>query len=213
MLNSITRSGEDIIAMETRYRANFINSLGGFKSLVLVGTRSGEGNDNLATFSSLFHLGANPALCGLIVRPGTPGQNTLGNVLSGGFYTINHVLPDFYKQAHQCSAKYPQGLSEFAAVGLTPEYIAGIPAPFVQESRVKFACQLVQQTGIELNGTTLLIGKIIQVIVPEGAVEADGFINLENAGTVTCSGLDSYHTTRQLARLRYAKVNEPTTGL
>ncbi len=29
-----------IVAFERRYRANFINSLGGFKSLVLIGTKN-----------------------------------------------------------------------------------------------------------------------------------------------------------------------------
>ncbi|MFN9999166.1 MAG: flavin oxidoreductase, partial [bacterium] len=82
--------------MERRFRANLVNSLGGFKSLVLVGTISSKGNENLAPFSSLFHLGANPALCGLIFRPGEPGENTLGNILHTQQYTINHVLPSFY---------------------------------------------------------------------------------------------------------------------
>lgn len=196
---------DDISALESRYRANLINSLGGFKSLVLVGTRSSGGQSNLATFSSLFHLGANPALCGIIVRPATPGFNTLGNILSTGQYTLNHVLPDFYRQAHQCSAKYEEGLSEFDEAGLHEEYLEGIHAPFVQKSRLKFACELVQKTAIELNNTTLIIGKITRIIAPAECIGPDGFIDLEQAGTVTCSGLDSYHSTQKIARLSYAK--------
>ena len=102
-------SNDDINGFEKRFRANFINSLGGFKSLVLIGTKSKSGNENLATFSSLFHLGANPALCGIIIRPNEEKQNTLGNIVSTKYYTINHVTPAFYKQAHQCSARYPEG--------------------------------------------------------------------------------------------------------
>ncbi|MCU0340083.1 MAG: flavin reductase [Spirosomaceae bacterium] len=199
---------EDIVQLETRYRANFINSLGGFKSLVLVGTRSPEGNDNLTAFSSLFHLGANPALCGVVVRPNEPKQNTLGNILNTQSYTLNHVLPSFYEQAHQTSAKYEEGLSEFGEVGLTPEFHAGIYAPFVQESAVKFACEFVQKIDIELNGTFLVIGKIVKIIVPDNCLYADGFVDLEKAQTVTCSGLDSYHSTQRLSRLSYAKVGK-----
>ena len=36
----------------------------------------------------------------------------------------------------------------------------------------------------------------------------DGFIDLEKAETITCIGLDSYHTTRKIARLSYAKVDK-----
>ena len=197
----------DIVNLETRYRANFINSLGGFKSVALIGTRSAQHNDNLAIFSSIFHIGADPALCGMIIRPNEIKQNTLGNILETKHFTINHILSDFYKQAHQCSAKYEDGESEFEKVGLTPEFIEDIKAPFVRESKIKFACELIQKTDIELNGTTLIIGKIIKVVVPDDLIKEDGFIDLESAGTLTCSGLDSYHTTNKISRLSYAKTN------
>ncbi len=196
---------EDILGLEKRFRANFINSLGGFKSVVLIGTKSTQGNENLAVFNSLFHLGANPALCGMVVRPNEKKQNTLGNILQTKFYTINHIMLSFYKQAHQCSAKYDDGISEFNEVGLTPEYLDGISAPFVQESVVKFGCEFVQKIDIELNGTTIIIGKIIKVVVPDHCLGNDGFLNLEQAGSITNSGLDSYHTTQTISRLSYAK--------
>ena len=46
-----------IMALELRHRAAFINSLGGFKSVVLVGTKNKDGQTNLAIFNSLFHIG------------------------------------------------------------------------------------------------------------------------------------------------------------
>ncbi len=70
----------DIQAMAQRYRAAFINSLGGFKSLVMVGTADTEGVTNLSVFSSLFHIGANPPLCGLIFRPDSVERHTLTNI-------------------------------------------------------------------------------------------------------------------------------------
>lgn len=200
-------SEKRILDFEKRYRANFINSLGGFKSLVLVGTINKNGEENLATFSSLFHLGADPALCGIILRPTTETSSTRDNIIDQNSYTINHVTPSFLNKAHQCSAKYPRGKSEFEAVGLTTEYIKGISAPFVKESKIKFACELIQKTDIELNGTTLIIGKITLAVIPDKYVAEDGYIDIEAAGTVTSSGLDSYHTTSRISRLRYAKPN------
>lgn len=204
-------NNNEIENLETRFRANLINSLGGFKSVVLIGTKSLEGNENLSIFSSLFHLGANPALCGIIIRPNIEKQNTLGNIMNTKQYTINHVLPSFYKQAHQCSAKYDDGISEFKEVNLNPEYMDDIYPPFVLESKIKFACDLIQKIDIDLNGTFLIIGKIKKVVVPNEYIHSDGFIDLEKAETITCSGLDSYHTTQKMGRLSYAKVGKEIT--
>jgi flavin reductase (DIM6/NTAB) family NADH-FMN oxidoreductase RutF len=198
----------DISNLERRYRGNFINSLGGFKSAVLVGTKSAKGAENLAIFSSLFHIGADPALCGIIVRPTEEKQNTLGNIIDTQYFTINHIHAGFYKQAHQSSAKYDDGINEFEQVGLSAEYLPDLNVPLVKESKIKFVCNLVQKVDIELNGTILIIGKIINAIVPTEIVNADGYINIEAAGTVTVSGLDAYHTTTKLSRLSYAKPDK-----
>ena len=192
----------DIENLEARYRANFINSLGGFKSVALIGTRSAQHNDNLAIFSSIFHIGADPAICGMIVRPNEIKQNTLGNILETKHFTINHILSDFYKQAHQCSAKYEDGESEFEKVGLTPEFIEDIKAPFVRESKIKFACELIQKTDIELNGTTLIIGKIIKVVVPGDPGLTVGKTVVFNIYNLSSSGenkeLDPYYSGKYL---------------
>ena len=196
---------QHLLGMETRYRAALINSLGGFKSVVLLGTANAAGQTNLAIFSSFFHLGANPALCGIIIRPDVAPRHTLNNILETKSYTINHINAGIYRQAHQTSARYGGDESEFDQTGLTPFFVPGIHAPFVQQSHIQLACEFLQRTDITLNGTILMIGKIVYINLPENAIGADGFIDIESAGTVTCSGLDSYHTTRWLSRLSYAK--------
>jgi hypothetical protein len=50
-----------------------------------------------------------------------------------------------------------------------------------------------------------------QPIVPDAFVRADGSIDIEQAETITCSGLDSYHSTQLLARLSYAKPDQAIT--
>lgn len=200
-------TASDIAAMEQRYRAAFINSLGGFKSVVLVGTADATGATNLAIFNSLFHVGANPPLCGLIFRPDSVERHTLSNIETTGFYTINHITPDFYPQAHQTSARYTKEQSEFEAVGLTPQYSAGFHAPFVAESSIKWGVEMREKHPLSINGTILIIGEIQHIILPDNIVAKDGFIDLEKARSITCSGLDSYHKTERLARLTYAKPN------
>lgn len=126
-----------IMAMEKQKRVHFINSLGGFKSVALVGTVDNLSNENLAIFSSVFHLGAHPPLIALIFRPSPPERNTLSNLLQMGFYTLNHINETIYKKAHETSARYEKGVSEFDETGLTPEYKNDFKAPFVKESVIQ----------------------------------------------------------------------------
>ncbi|MFD2176059.1 flavin reductase family protein [Veronia pacifica] len=194
-----------IDASDDRFRAKFINSLSGFKSANLIGTADTNGNTNLAIVSSVFHIGANPPLIGMIVRPHTVTRDTLENILATGSYTINHVSADIWKQAHQTSARYPKEQSEFEAVGLHEQYIEGTHAPFVKESRLKFALKLAETQTLEINKTVMIIGEITDVIVEPLAVQEDGFIDIELLETVAVSSLDAYHRSHRLGRLSYAK--------
>ncbi|MCG7547990.1 flavin reductase [Pseudoalteromonas sp. Of7M-16] len=200
---------QDLLNFPDRYRAHFINSLSGYKSANLVGTRSPNGEENLSIVSSVFHLGAHPPLMGVIFRPHSVRRDTLENILQTKIYTINHVNSLIWKEAHQTSARYDEHQSEFDATGLTPYYHQSFDAPFVAQSQLKIGLELCQHQTIELNKTVLVIGKIVHVEVDDNAVEEDGFINLEQLDTIAVSGLDCYHTASKIARLEYAKPNKP----
>ena len=203
----------DIIAMDKQQRVHFINSLGGFKSVALIGTVDATSYENLAIFSSVIHIGANPPLIGLIFRPSPPERNTLANLLETGFYTINHINETIYEKAHQTSARYEKEVSEFDETGLTPTYKNDFKAPFVKESLVQIGMVFREKIDITINNTIMVIGEIVQVYFPENCQCKDGFIDIEKANTITCSGLDSYHTTKRLDRLSYAKPDKETTSV
>ena len=204
---------EAIMSMEKQERVHFINSLGGFKSVALVGTSDKNGNTNLAIFSSFFHIGAHPPLIGMIFRPSPPERDTLRNILETGFYTVNHINESIYKQAHQTSARYDPEISEFDVTGLNSEYKNDFFAPFVVESNIQLGIEFKEKVDISINNTILIIGEIVQIYVPENCLNQDGFIDLEKANTITCSGLDSYHKTVKLDRLSYAKPNKEISSI
>lgn len=206
-------SFDAIMAMEKQERVHFVNSLAGFKSVALVGTADKKGKTNLAIFSSLMHLGANPALIALIFRPSPPERNTLSNLLETGFYTLNHINENIYQKAHQTSARYEKEISEFDETGLTPIYKNDFKAPFVQESLVQIGMAFREKIEITINNTIMVIGEILQVYFPENCLSKDGFLDIEKANTITCSGLDSYHKTIQLDRLSYAKPDKEITSI
>lgn len=206
-------TSSDFGKMESRYRAAFMNALTGFKSASLIGTIDINGHPNLSIFSSVVHLGSNPALVGFVNRPDSTERHTLENIYETGFYSINHINKNIFRQAHQTSARYPKNISEFEATQLSPEFINGFKAPFVKESHIKFGVEFAEKHELKINGTILVIGKIVEVMLPESSLKADGAIDIEAAETIAISGLDSYHSTGKLARLSYAKTDKFPTEI
>jgi len=199
--------------MEQRQRVKFVNSLPGFKSLNLIGTVSKEGVSNLAIVSSVIHFGSSPALIGYVSRPASTERHTLSNILNTGTYTINQVSETFFKPAHQTSARYPDEVSEFEAVGLTPLFRKGLVPPFVLESRVTMHLALEEDVEIRSNNTVMVVGKVTDVFLDQSLLMDDGNIDIEKAGTITGSGLDGYFRPQKLARLSYAKVDRPVVEI
>ncbi len=197
---------ENILEFEKLYRTNFVNSLSGFKSANLIGTISSEGKTNLAIFGSVIHVGANPPALGLLMRPVSVERHTYNNIKETGYFTINHINKEIYKRAHQTSARYERRVSEFDSCGLTPEYTELIKAPHVKESKIKIGCRFVEEHEIKFNGTIFMVGEIVEIVLPKVVVGNDGYIDIEKAGTIAISGLDSYHETKRVARLYYAKL-------
>jgi flavin reductase (DIM6/NTAB) family NADH-FMN oxidoreductase RutF len=201
MMNYFSKAS--VMEAESFFRRDLINSLAGYKSLNLIGTKSKSGITNLSPFSQVFHIGASPPLVGVLFRPHTVERHTLENILETGFFTLNHVTADFYKQAHQTAARY-EG-SEFDATGLEEFYLDGFYAPFVSLSPVQVGCQLAENQTLQVNGTVMVIGAIEHIRVDEKGLREDGSLDLNALGTVTVSGLDEYHIGKKLAKLSYPK--------
>jgi flavin reductase (DIM6/NTAB) family NADH-FMN oxidoreductase RutF len=196
---------QDILDLPKRYRTNLINCLSGFKSLCLVGTADAAGQTNLSLVSSVIHVGANPPLMGMLMRPHTVPRHTIENIEATGYFTLNHVSEAIYEAAHQASARYPKEVSEFEDNELTAVLGDVHPAPYVGESPLRIGLALRERYQVQANKTELIIGEIVELWVPEEAVGEDGFVDLETTGSLTVSGLDSYHRTERIGRLAYAK--------
>ena len=198
-----TLKTEDLESMDRIPRLNLINSLAGYKSANLIGTKSAGGISNLAIFSSVIHLGSNPGLLGLIMRPPVVPRHTYDNIRSQKVYTINHIHSGQIEAAHQTSGKYEEGISEFDACGFEEEFIAEFAAPFVSDSRVKLGMSLVEEIPIKSNGCILIVGEIKIVRLPEETLKPNGSLDLVHADTVAISGLDSYHLPKHLQDMPY----------
>ena len=198
-------SHKDINNLEHLYKINLINSCTGFKSANLIGTKSSKGISNVAVFSSVTHLGSDPALLGFFLRPTTVIRNTYDNIKETRFFTINHIHEGILEDAHHTSAKYKSHISEFDVTNLEETYKNNFWATFVSGSPVQMAMEYVEEYPIEANGTILLVGRIKNLYIQDDLLEADGFINLSKAHVIAINGLDGYALPQLKTRLGYQR--------
>ena len=200
---------KDIDAMSRVQRLNLINSITGIKPANLVGTKSKKGVSNLAIISSIVHLSSNPPLIGFIMRPsGEFRRDTFNNIMETGYFTVNHIKSDIVKRAHYTSAKFDKDISEFEACGLTEHYRDDFFAPFVKECSIKIGLKLQEYVPISSSKTTLIVGELQQVLLPDEIIDEKGYLNLEVGKSMGISGLNSYYELIYKESFPYARVNE-----
>ncbi len=178
--------------LEKVQRLNLINSCTGYKSANLIASISNTGKSNVAIFSSVTHLGSDPALIGIIIRPSSTPRNTYANIKEFGYFTINHIYSDIIEEAHQSSANYPPEESEFDHTNLVAVYHGGCPVPFVKGSPVKLLCKYINEYLIQENGCIHVIASIESIFYEEELLDSSHQLQLEKGKVVSISGLKSY---------------------
>tara|TARA_B110000495_G_C23005313_1_gene593819 strand:+ start:928 stop:1539 length:612 start_codon:yes stop_codon:yes gene_type:complete len=195
----------DINKMSKIYRLNLINSITGYKSANLIGTKTNDNINNVAVFSSVIHLGSNPPLIGFFLRPTTVPRHTYENILKYGCFTLNQISKSQIKSAHQTSAKYSKENSEFKETGLKYDFKDGIEAPFVKNSPIQVGCSYINEYDIKENNTIFIIGKIEVIYVNKNLLLDDGLVQLDKGEIVAINGLDAYALPKLIERFSYAR--------
>jgi flavin reductase (DIM6/NTAB) family NADH-FMN oxidoreductase RutF len=194
-------------------RLNLINSCTGYKSANLIATKTIEGISNVAVFSSVTHLGSDPALVGFILRPTTVPRNTYKNIKDLGYFTINHITETMISDAHHSSASYDETISEFDKTELEEVYQEGISIPFVKGSPVQILCKYLNEYEIKENGTIHIIASIEHLFIKENLIQNDHWLRLDVENVVTINGLDGYCVPKLVDRYEYARPNIPTKSM
>ena len=199
---------KDIQDLERKYRLNLINSISGIKPANLVGSRSLMKIDNLAIFSSVVHLGSDPALLGLVMRPQTSTiKDTYSNIMDTGFYTINHVSESFIRKAHYTSAKLKMDQSEFERMNIEKEFIDDFYAPFVKASAVKIGLKYIESLSLS-NDCIFVTGEVSILKFPDQSCNEKGQLDLSSYNCVGISGLNTYYSVSKLDSFPYVRLNE-----
>lgn len=191
-------------------RLNLVNSCTGYKSCNLIATKSRDGISNVAIFSSITHLGSDPAMLGFIIRPSTVPRNTYQNIKELKYFSVNHVTENMISDAHHTSANYENGISEFDKTNLEEEYHEGIESPFVKNSPVQLLCKYLNEYEIKENKTIHLIASIEAIFYKENLEGKEMWLQLDKEKIVTVNGLDGYCVATLKDRFKYARVGQAT---
>tara|TARA_B100000614_G_C14528641_1_gene485584 strand:+ start:934 stop:1557 length:624 start_codon:yes stop_codon:yes gene_type:complete len=194
---------KDINNLDKIYRLNLINSISGIKPGNLIGTKSTNGVDNVAIFSSVVHLGSNPAQIGFVLRPQRRRKSdTYCNIKATNFYTINHITKQMYVKAHNTSIKDNE--SEFELLNIEKEYQEGFYAPYVEKSPIKLGMKLIDMILLP-NDCLFVIGQIENLYIENKLLNSDGTLDLEIGEIMGIGGLNTYYKLNKIDSLPYVR--------
>ena len=198
-------NSESLDSLNKNYSINLIKSITGYKSANLLGKVSKNGIENLAVFSSVTHLGSNPALLSFFVRPNVVPRNTYKNIKDNKFFTVNHISKGKIEDAHHTSAKYEEDISEFDKTNFQSEYKNNWEAPFVKDSAIQLGCKYLNEYYLKENGCSMIIASIEIIFIRKGLLQDDGWVELAKGDIVTVNGLDAYALPKTIKRFEYAR--------
>ena len=180
---------------ENTNRVHFFHSILGPRTAWLLGTQNTEDVNNLALFSSIVHLGSNPALMGIKFRPVHVRRDSYRNIKSNKLFSLNMVSNDIIEKAHLCSHSIPAQESEFDYAQLQTAFHDGLNVPFLKDAPLSLLMRYSEEYFIEANQTVLMVASIENVFIDQSIVDDAGYVLHEHADTALVSGLNKYYRT------------------
>lgn len=138
------------------------------RPIAWVCTRSAEGADNLAPHSFFTVACVDPPMV-QFTSVGT--KDSLRNVAATGEFVVCLAPEALFEQVNATGTDFPAGVSEFGAVGLTPEPSLLVAPPRVAESPVALECRL--HRTLELGDSTVVIGRVLHAAVHTEVFDGD----------------------------------------
>ncbi len=179
----------------------FLTSVVVPRPIAWVSTRSADGVDNLAPHSFFTVACVAPPI---LQFTSVGRKDSLRNVEATGEFVVNLACESLFEQVNATGTNFPPEISEFTAVGLTPEPSARV-APFrVAESPVALECVL--HSTVCLGDSTIVLGRVVHAVV-EDAVLVDGHPEIHLLRPLSRLGKDEWGgapPVREIARIRYA---------
>ncbi|ADB30042.1 flavin reductase domain protein FMN-binding protein [Kribbella flavida DSM 17836] len=130
-------------------------------------------------------------------------KDSLTNVEATGEFVVNFAAERLFEQVNATGTNFPAGVSEFEAVGLTPEPARAVAVPRVAESPVAIECTL--HTTLELGDSTVVIGHVRHLAIASEVMDGD-HPDIQRLRPLARLGKDEWSTlgeVRAISRIRY----------
>ncbi len=178
------------------------------RPIAFVTTITKNGTINGAPFSYFNIVSAEPPMISLGIqrRDGEP-KDTTKNMMDHQAFVVHIVDETIVDKINETAATLAPDESEIELAGLTPADSADIPVPGIREAKIRFECILekhIELEGESLNGTDLMIGKIVRYHIAEELYE-DGKVNQKKLQAVSRLAGSNYATTGDVFSLQRPK--------
>lgn len=187
-------NGLEIEALDRNHRRILVNRMQGVRAAVLLGTYSEKGVANLGLFFSLQHLGADPALMGVVFRPESSMGQSLGNLRFRRWISANYMPSEEIDRVHRCSAAFASEVSEFESTGLPLHTETDIPAPFVGNAPIRLALEYHSEIKLP-NECILALLHLRKLWIEPSALDSETRLPRFDS-LLHVNGLDAYYSLR-----------------
>jgi flavin reductase (DIM6/NTAB) family NADH-FMN oxidoreductase RutF len=164
--------------------ARFVKTVVTPRPIAWISTRSEDGVDNLAPFSSYNYV----SLTKPTVLFNTPNgdrdelKDTTRNALETGEFVVNVVTEADIERMDHTSASIPPEESEFDLAGVERAACRTVSAPRVADAAISMECTL--HDSIKVHDKLMILGDVEYVHVDEARLSNDGKLDSRDMDTV-----------------------------
>ncbi len=134
---------------------------------------------NIVTIAWTGTVNSDPPMCSISVRKERFSHDIIRD---SGEFVINLCGQAQLKGLDFCGVKSGRETDKFAACGFTPVSVPGFTAPAIGECPLYLACRVISVQ--ELGSHDMFLGKVEQMGVQPGLMDASGRIDYAKAGLV-----------------------------
>ncbi|MEF8868021.1 MAG: flavin reductase family protein [Haloarculaceae archaeon] len=173
----------DATSLTERERSRIVKSAVTPRPIAWVSSRSADGEDNLAPFSSYNYVSSSRPVVTFHSPNETHGglKDSARNAVDTGAFAVNVVTEPLMEEMDHTSATIPAEESEFTLAGVERAECTAIDAPRVAEAPVTMECTL--HDTVEVYDRLMVLGEVVHFHVAE-EVTTDGEIDMRKLPTV-----------------------------
>lgn len=143
------------------------------RTTIIVTTMDHMGDVNAAPFSFVMPVSMDPPI---IAFACSPDRETLENIRSTGEFVVNVPTAEMIRGLLVCLKKFPPGVNEILAAGLTEDPPKRVAPPRIRECVAWFECRKTNE--VVAGDHIIVLGEVLAAEVDDRLIDKAGNINM-----------------------------------